>query len=188
MNRDKILFQYDIESKLNGLELQRERILSRTETSRTRVSPVHDVDFYVILLRRLFRQLEDVARYDSRVANLKGRNNALVKKVKIRDHFEHGVDLENMKSVDVANLPSGTISAPEGTNIKIAMSLFNNHIVSGDLKWDLGADHQAFVKLMSDFVGLHPFSPKPSTRSSVLLLCRRLGQPFSKLLKHLSGH
>lgn len=163
-NRDKMLFQHKIESKLNSLEFQRERIFntSHKELFKKKVSPIHDVDFYVILLRRLFRQLEDVATYDSRVANLKGKNTVLVKKIKIRDGFEHVVDLENMQLTDVANLPSETISAPLGTDIKISTSLMNNHIVSGDLMWDLGDDHIAFIKLMNDFSNFYPFNSKPS--------------------------
>jgi len=159
-----MLFQHDIKSKLNSLEFQRERILntSHEEFRKKKVSPIHDVDFYVILLRRLFRQLEDVATYDSRIANLKGKNTSLIKKIKIRDDFEHGVDLENMQSIDIASLPSGTISAPPGTNIKITTSLMNNHIVSGDLKWDLEDDHIAFIKLMNDFFNLYPFNSKPN--------------------------
>ena len=82
-DRDKMLFQHEIESKLNSLEFQRERILNtpHKELWEKKISPVHDVDFYVILLRRLFRQIENTATYDSRVANLKGKNTDLVKKI-----------------------------------------------------------------------------------------------------------
>ena len=158
-----MLFQHEVESKLNSLEFQRKRILNtpHKELWEKKISPVHDVDFYVILLRRLFRQIESTATYDSRVANLKGKNIDLVKKIKIRDDFEHGIDLENLLPVDVANLPAGTISAPLGANIKIATSLMNDEIVSGALKWSLNKDHQSFVQLMVEFVKLYPFSPKP---------------------------
>ncbi|OGJ01520.1 hypothetical protein A3G98_00270 [Candidatus Nomurabacteria bacterium RIFCSPLOWO2_12_FULL_37_8] len=159
-DRDKMLFQHEMESKLNSLKFQRERILNtpHKELWEKKISPIHDVDFYVILLRRLFRQIESEATYDSRVANLKGKNIDLVKKIKIRDDFEHGIDLENMSPVDVANLPSGTISAPVGANIKIATSLMNDEIVSGDLKWSLNKDHQLFIQLIIEFSNLYPFN------------------------------
>src|SRR3990167_6480044 len=125
-DRDKMLFQHEMESKLNSLKFQRERILNtpHKELWEKKISPIHDVDFYVILLRRLFRQIESEATYDSRVANL----------------------------------PSGTISAPVGANIKIATSLMNDEIVSGDLKWSLNKDHQLFIQLIIEFSNLYPFN------------------------------
>ena len=79
---EKINFQFDIENKIKGLELQKQRISTHVSSVGTpTASPVHDVDFYTILLRRLYRELEEVARYDSRVANLIGKNKILLKKM-----------------------------------------------------------------------------------------------------------
>lgn len=160
MDQDKILFQSDIQTQLGDLELQRERIFSPLPT-KLRASPVHDVDFYVIILRRLFRQLEEIARKDSRIANLKGQYRDLAQKIKIRDHFEHKVDGETIQPIDVSSLPPGTISAPAGANIRISTSLMGRDIISGNLTWNLDGDHMAFVELITKFSNFYPFNIKP---------------------------
>lgn len=159
-DREKILFEHDMQSKVNGLNFQRERIFNipHKELWEKKVSPIHDVDFYVILLRRLYRKIEDVSKHDSRVANLKGKHKELFNKVKIRDHFEHGVDIDDFFPTPIFSLPKGIISAPEGTSIKISTSLMNNVIVSGEFMWDLNTDHESFILVTKDFVDLYPFN------------------------------
>lgn len=71
---EKELFVSDVSSLIAGLELQRKRIFNLPQIKQSfLISPIHDVDFYVIILRRIFRKIEDVAKEDSRVANLKGK-------------------------------------------------------------------------------------------------------------------
>jgi hypothetical protein len=56
------------------------------------IDPLHDADFYFILLRRLYRIVEEEAKINSRVANLKGQYRDLYPKIHIRDHVEHMPD------------------------------------------------------------------------------------------------
>ncbi len=170
MNPDRILFQYEIRSKLCSLELQRQRIYSSQQIAVSAgASPVHDVDFYSVLLRRILREIEEAARYDSRVANLKGKNSALFKKIKLRDHFEHGLDQENVKPTLISDLPKGTIFSPDSESIKISTSLLNDQITSSGLTWHLKSDHQKFIEVAQDFSDLYPFvaSNHPSLFSRI---------------------
>jgi hypothetical protein len=160
-DREKTLFLNDIQSKINGLNFQRERIfaISTKERFEKRISPVHDVDFYVIILRRLYRIIENVSSHDSRVANLKGRYNDLFKKIKIRDHFEHGVDIDGIAPTVISDLPSGTISGSD-SSIRITTSIVNNVIISGNFKWDLNVDHEIFIKIIKEFITFFPFTDR----------------------------
>ncbi len=159
-DREKLLFEHDIQSKINGLNFQRERIYNtpHKELWERKVSPVHDVDFYLIILRRLYRYIEKISSSDSRVANLKGKNKDLFTKIRIRDHFEHGVNLEELSPTLISNLPHGTISAPPGSSVKITTSLMNNVIVSENFQWDLNIDHDSFIKIIEEFTSLYPFT------------------------------
>ena len=84
--RDKMDFASDIESEIRGLDFQRERILEFSPDNETNSpKPTHDADFYMVLLRRLYRRIEAAAKHDSKVANLKGKSSELCEKIKIRD-------------------------------------------------------------------------------------------------------
>jgi len=149
--------KYEIETEIKSLEFQRERIFSKIFLqAKERISPVHDVDFYLIILRRLYRQLEDIAATDSRVANLKGLNKDLLKRIKIRDHFEHGINFENLSPVGTREFPGVKI----GSNVKISTSLLGRLIVSGDLYWDLDKDHIEFVRVINEMIAFYPFAKK----------------------------
>lgn len=141
---ERIRFMAEIESEISSLDFQRDRILQLDPRQLPHgVSPVHDADFYMVLLRRLYRRIEDAQR-DSRVANLKGKYSDLCKKIKIRDHFEHGVDINTF---------------PQTTpGMMIITSLVHNgndsHIISGDKKWLLTEDHERFKTMLSEFIEL----------------------------------
>ena len=91
-NKEKLLFERDIQSKINGLNFQRERIfnITRKELWEKKVSLVHDVDFYVIIFNRLCRELIS-KKYDSRVTDFIFKNKYLLDKIKIRHDFEHPI-------------------------------------------------------------------------------------------------
>jgi hypothetical protein len=155
LNQEKFLYVMTMETEVNGLIFQLERILKKSSHERLgKISPVHDVDFYLILLRRLLRKLEEVAKTDSRVANLKGKHKELFKKIKIRDHFEHGIDFETLPSVGNKEFPGIKV----GSGTKIATSLIGNLIVSGDLHWDLFKDHTEFIDVILKMVDLYPYN------------------------------
>ena len=69
-------------------------------------------------------------------------------------------------STEIGTLLPGTISEPAGLKIKIGTSLLGNIIVSGNFKWDLVNDHQVFIQILKDFVGLFPFASKPLPKKS----------------------
>lgn len=152
----KNLFRYSVKHKIAGLNFQRERIFNANhrENFGKGLSPVHDVDYYVIILRRMYREIEKIARTDSRAANLKGKYRKLVENIGIRDHFEHGVDFEKLPSSEPMNTPNAKI----GSGVKIATSLFGNNIISGSFTWDLKKDHESFLELVEKFVELYPFN------------------------------
>lgn len=140
---EKKRFISEIESDLATLDFQRDRIFQDPINPQD-VRGVHDADFYMVLLRRLYRRIEKTARHDSRVADLKGRHKELYKKIKIRDHFEHGVDVSKFTQ-----------------NIIVIGGLVINgeqsHIISGDQQWFLYKDHNQFKELLNTFVQLYPY-------------------------------
>lgn len=159
-DREQLMFNSQMETALGSLEFQKQRIFQVPSIAihSLHVSPVHDVDFYLILLRRLYRQLEKISKYDSRVANLKGKNSALTAKIKIRDHFEHGLDLQQLPVSSTKGLPG--VSSDSG--LKIATSVFINQkdafIVSGSFRWDLHKDHEQFIKIMGEMIKFYPYT------------------------------
>ena len=103
----KNIYISGINSKLERLEFQRSRILP-FDYKNLKANPGHDADFYMVLLRRLYREVEELSKIDSRVANLKGTYGKTVKKLKIRDHYEHKINYDEFKSkknagIDEAN-------------------------------------------------------------------------------------
>ena len=83
---EKMRFVSDVQSEVVALDFQRDRVLSGGSSALPAgVCPTLDADFYMVLLRRLFRRIEAV-QHDSRVANLKGKFPDLHRKIKIRDH------------------------------------------------------------------------------------------------------
>lgn len=147
---EKMRFSSEIQSEIVSLDFQCDRILQSSSIQNNGVKPTHDADFYMILLRRLYRRMED-AQHDSRVANLKGKFDGLHKKIKIRDHFEHEVDFDNFPQYSPGIFIVGGL----------VINGDQSHIVSGDKKWFLFADHDQFKTLLSDFVKLYPFPVKP---------------------------
>jgi len=148
--QDKELFASEINNFIKAIDIQRERIFDDAKQTRKMpdgVRPNHDADYYMVLLRRGYRKIEEIAKVDSRVANLKGKYLGLYKKIKIRDHFEHGVNFDNFPEYSLG--------------IKIACGVVINekqsHIVSGDQQWFLNDDHEAMRKLSDELIGLFPF-------------------------------
>jgi len=169
--RQKMLFSSEIESEIKGLDFQRERIFEFFPNNKANSpNPTHDADFYMILLRRLYRRIED-AQHDSRVGNLKGKSQELHKKIKIRDHFEHEINLETFPQV-----------APGFTVIGgVVVNQTNPHIISGDQKWLLNEDHEKFKDLLMEFVQLYPFSDKEKQKIS--FICRILKKLTKRFCK-----
>jgi len=170
MDIEGLSFQSNIKNELNRLDFQRSRILSYNAWMDPSIPNVnHDADFYMVLLRRLFRNIEKTSRYDSRIANLKGRFERLYKKIKIRDHFEHDIDIKDI---------------PEySKNIKIMCSVVlnntNPHIVSGDQIWTLNEDHDSFKTLVEQYIKLFPFRKPTEKKRSIIQriltkFCRRI--------------
>ena len=163
--REKMRFSSGIESKIRRLDFQRERILKSSPENEAFSTPGagHDADFYMVLLRRLYRWIEAAAKHDSRVANLKGKSSALCEKIKIRDHFEHfepEADYEKIPQITPGIIVVGGVVTNDT----------NPHIISGDQKWLLNEDHEEFKNLLGRFVELYPFADKPKqkTRPDIL--------------------
>ncbi|PJC30798.1 hypothetical protein CO051_04915 [Candidatus Roizmanbacteria bacterium CG_4_9_14_0_2_um_filter_39_13] len=164
-------FVFEIESKIRGLDFQRKRIFEFFPNNDPESpKPTHDADFYMVLLRRLYRRIEN-EQYDSRVGNLKGRFSGLHKKIKIRDHYEHDINYKTFPHIT----PGIMIVCG------VVINKTNPHIISGDKKWLLNEDHEKFKNLLSEFVKLYPFAPKPKQKTS--LLCRILKKILNKFCK-----
>lgn len=154
-DQEKMKFRIKIKNYVNALELQHSRICASSG-----MSAVHDAGYYKTLLRRLYREIEEIARYDSRVANLKGKNKALYQKIKMRDDFEHGVEKDVQLDKEIL-IDLGIISKESSGNVRIQTSVHKKgnsiSIISGDILWDMSQDHQAFLKTVTEFVSLYPF-------------------------------
>lgn len=157
-DQEKIKFLMKMKNFIDGLELQRSRICASSG-----ISAVHDAGYYMILLRRLYREIEEIAKRDSRIANLKGTNKGLYQKIKMRDDFEHGVkkdvQLDRKILIDL-----GIIGRESSGNVQIQTSVHKKgdsiSIISGDVVWDMSQDHQIFLKMVTEFVSLYPFRDK----------------------------
>lgn len=157
---EKIRFMSGIESEIKGLDLQHKRIFEFSPNNDPdSPKPTHDADFYMVLLRRLYRQIED-EQHDSRVGNLKGKFEGIHKKIKIRDHFEHEIDYETFPHITPGVMVVGGLVINET----------NPHIVSGNQTWLLNEDHKKFKNLMLEFANLYPFANKPVKK--VPFVCR----------------
>lgn len=149
---EKMRFLMKMKTSMDGLEIQRSRIYDPAGK--------HDAGYYMIFLRRLYREIEETAKSDSRIANLKGKNKHLYPKIKIRDDFEHNVekDLQIDKKILVDR---GIISKDSDGNIQIQTSLSRKGssilIISGDQCWDLEKDHQDFCEIIEKYLKLYPF-------------------------------
>lgn len=148
----------DLESLLRRLLIQRQRVFRAVARSKTRPesrNPYihHDIDYYLIIARRLYRLVQEASQKDSRIANIKGKKEYrdLYKKIKIRDHSEHPPkDLNKFPSV-----------AP-GSAIKSIHNVFFNKqsvlIHSGQETWDMNSDHARFIALIKETIKALLFS------------------------------
>ena len=136
--KENPLFFYEMVSQISRLEYQKDRIFKELKNQSYNpefILAIHEADYYMVLLRRIYREIEKLTRHDSEVANFKGRNINLVKKIKIRDHFEHGVDFSKING-----------------SFKIVTSIMDNKIVSGNFVWNLQEDHQKFIEMINDML------------------------------------
>ncbi|AKM83921.1 TPA: hypothetical protein DCZ46_01145 [Candidatus Campbellbacteria bacterium] len=168
---EKIRFMSEIKSEIRDLDFQRNRIFEPfPNNDPKRPRPTHDADFYMVLLRRLYRRIEN-EQHDSRVGNLKGKFNGIHKKIKIRDHYEHNINYETFPQTTPGIIMIGCVVINET----------NPHIVSGNQQWLLKEDHEKFKKLLLEFAELYPFEPKPKQKQS--LVCNIIKKLFNKYCK-----
>lgn len=130
----------EIEDKIVRLNFQRDRVFNaiRRNYKRSWISG-HDIDFYFILLRRLFRKIDEDGETNSEIEELKEENEELFEKIRIRDSYEHDRDFN-----------------PEDSVIKISKSLIINTIngtlsikaQSGIHRWNLTEDHNDFIEAL----------------------------------------
>lgn len=166
----KMRFASKIESYITKLDFQHKRIFEFHSDKPNNL----DADFYMILLKRLYRRIED-EQHDSRVGNLKGKFNNIHKKIQIRNDFEHKIH----HKIDHKKFPHITPGI-----IVVGGLVINDtkpHIVSGNQQWFLNEDHKKFKKLMREFAKLYPFTPKP--KKKVLLICRILKKLTNRYCK-----
>lgn len=161
-DQEKMQFLMEIKNCIDGIELQRSRICAFQ-------TAVHDAGYYMILVRRLYRKIEEKASCDSRVANFKGKHKGLCSKIKMRDDFEHDV-INNLQLDKETLVGLGIISKESSGNIQIHTSVHKNRgsitIISGNIQWDMKQDHQAFLKMIEGFVNLYPFKNTVQQQSS----------------------
>jgi hypothetical protein len=154
-DQGKMKFLMKIKNSIDGLELQRSRICASSG-----ISAVHDAGYYMILLRRLYREIEEIAKCDSRIANLKGKNKGICQKIKMRDDFEHGVEKDVQLDKEIL-IDLGISSKESSGNVRIQTSVYKKgdsiSIISGNILWDMSQDHQIFLKMVTEFVSLYPF-------------------------------
>jgi len=139
--QNKLITISEVQSYINGIEFQKNRILNQSLQGAD-VSPTHDADFYMVILRRLYRIIEQHSETNSAVANLKGKFQHLYKKIKIRDHFEHEVNHKTFPQIT----PGITVVGG------LVVNDTNPHIISGDQQWLLIDDHNSVIDLANQFV------------------------------------
>ncbi|MCK9345310.1 MAG: hypothetical protein M0P64_04335 [Candidatus Pacebacteria bacterium] len=157
---EKMRLISEIESEIGRLNIQHRRIFESTQNDAGGPTSTHEADFYMVLLRRLYRRIE-ANQHDSRVANLKGRFSGVHKKIKMRDDFEHDINYETFPHVVPGIIVIGGV----------VINGDSSHILSGDQQWFLKEDHDNFINLMREFAGLYPFVPKPKKEGSSICRC-----------------
>ena len=168
---EKMRFVSEIESEIRDLDFQHKRIFEFSPNNDPeRPKPTHDADFYMVLLRRLYRRIEN-EQHDSRVGNLKGKLHGIHEKIKIRDHYEHDINYETFPHITPGIMIVGGV----------VINGANSYIVSGNQKWLLNEDHEKFKNLLSEFAKLYPFAPKPKQKQS--RICRLIKKLFNKFCK-----
>ena len=142
-------FLMTIKYHIDGLELQRSRIYHPSSKDQN-----HDSDYYMILIRRVYREIENAASMDSRIANLKGKYKDLLAKIKIRDHFEHNVETKIPLGIEKA-ISLGLADADSIGKIYVKTCVVQKNdsfsIVSGNIEWDLSKDHPTFIEAAEKF-------------------------------------
>jgi len=134
------------ERDIAKINFQKERILNAFKRRYKQQWILHhDADLYFIIIRRLYRQIEDDSKTISKVANLKGKYKDLFKKIKIRDSYEHNEDL---------NLPSSNFKIVNSVMINQASGKITMKVLSGIYEWDLTVDHEQFLKAFSEYIRL----------------------------------
>lgn len=145
-------FVSEMQFKIDRLKLQRSRIYEATG-----IYAVHDADFYIVLLRRMYRDIEETASSNSAVANLKGQHKEFLLKIKIRDDFEHPPETPSKADKKIL-LEKGIINEESTGEFVIQTSIIRQNesilIVSGKNHWDLEDDHKQFLKLFEKFIDL----------------------------------
>ncbi len=106
----------------------------------------HDADYYFILARRTYRLLELLTQVDGKIANLKGKNKALLAKLKIRDFSEHWEGWDRFPTIN-----SGSI-------IKVSMEFKLNKdeivLTSGNLEWNFIQEHARLIEILNEVLEL----------------------------------
>jgi len=159
-NLEKMKFLMRIKYGVDGLAMQISRI--------NELFNVLDADIYIIILRRLYREIEDCSS-DARIAKIIRQNKSLFEKIKIRDHFEHNI--ETKKSQLYKNrLAEIGINCDSGASVNIMTSMFRKSdtivIVSGNIEWNLQNDHKKFLEIIEMFVILYPFNINKSLKKT----------------------
>ena len=146
----KMRFASEMESEIRGLDFQRNRIFEFSHNNGPEIpKPTHDADFYMVLLRRLYRCIEK-EQHDSRVGNLKGKFNGIHKKIKIRDHYEHEINYKTFSHATSGIMIVGSVVINETDPLRN----FQNFVSSV-------APRGAYFKpLLRDFIRLMDVFPE----------------------------
>jgi hypothetical protein len=154
-DQNKVEFILKMKNITNSLELQRSRIYDASN-----LNILHDVGYYMTLLRRAYREIQQSMKFDSRVAYLNGLNKELFKKIKMRDDFEHGVEKDDQVDRETL-IQLGIVSKESSGTIRIRTSVFTTRghvlIISGKIIWNMSLDHQSFLKIFQEFIDFYPF-------------------------------
>lgn len=143
----------DVEYALKSLLIQRARVVRAARKLTTNKGSdylSHDLHYYFVMARKIYGFIQEAAKNNSKVANLKGNKKYrdLYKKVKIRDHYEHPPrDLDKFPSI-----------SPQLKTIR-SVAVNKNEIVihSGDQTWNMSTDHKRFRELIGEFLGAANF-------------------------------
>jgi len=164
---DGLMDRKDLERLIKGLKIQYNRMqktgvdslnklnVGTAEALRELAESVnHDLSYYVVLLRRFYRQINLLSKIDKDIAKLKNDNTDFLEKIWIRDHFEHNLNVSAVPSVTL--IPSitvvrGLILNPKKEGIGVHIK-----VESGDIKWDMDKDHADFIKIAMQVIELCP--------------------------------
>lgn len=159
-----------LNSIILGLKVQKTRIQNNPKMiliDNVPITSTHDADFYTIILRRVYRKIDKLAKELPEINKIHSENSEFFEKIRIRDHFDkmessNWEDVEKIGESNVDHLKTFQNAIfPAIAKVIILPMVIENKIISGPYEWDLEIDHTKLLKITNDVIAILKKTPPP---------------------------